>query len=134
MKPPTKAFKTTALVLNAVFLGGLIYGITRYGLYLRDLHDRVGFIFTLVFPAVTLITISLTFHSRLKILTFVLKVIAIIVNTLFLIVLISAIVLKGVNLEQFSQLMVCIWGLGLPVINILAMVLPLPKAKAAIPS
>ena len=134
MKSVSKPLKIIAIVLNAIFLAGLIYGVTRYGVHLRDLHDRVGFIFTLVFPTVTLVTIALIFHKKLRILTFILKVIAIIVNASFLVILISAIVLKGVNLKQFSQLMVLIWGLGLPVINIAACVLPVRKAKAAAPT
>ncbi len=130
MKDLTKTLKIIAIVLNAIFLAGLIYGMTRFGVHPRDLHDQVGFIFTLIFPAVTLAAIILTFYKKSRIL----RIIAIIVNVLFLIILISAIALKGVNLEHFAQLLVCIFGLGLPFLNIAAFALTFRKPKASIPT
>jgi len=134
MKDLTKTLKIIAIVLNAIFLAGIIYGMTRYAVHPQDLHDRVGLIFILLFPAVTLVAITLTFHKKAKILTSILRIIAIIVNALFFIILISAIALKGVNLQHFSQLLVCIFGLGLPVLNIIAFALTFRKPKAVIPA
>lgn len=130
MKDLAKTLKIIAIVLNAIFLAGLIYGMTRFGVHPRDIHDQVGFIFTLIFPAVTLVTITLSFYNKANIL----RIIAIIVNVSFLIILISAIAIKGINLEQFEQLLVLIFGLGLPFINIIAFLLPVRKPKAAIPA
>jgi hypothetical protein len=130
MKGLNKTLTITAIVLNAIFLAGLIYGITRYGVHTRDLHDQVGFIFTLIFPAVTLAAFVLTFYKKATIL----RIIAIIVNILFLIILISAIALKGINLAEFAQLLVLIFGLGLPVLNIVAFVLSFRKPKTTIPA
>ncbi|MHC4545941.1 MAG: hypothetical protein ACYSYL_15720 [Planctomycetota bacterium] len=59
----------------------------------------------------------------------VLKVIAIIVNILFLIILISARFLVRISLEVFGPLLVCIMGLGLPVLNVVTLALTFRKGK-----
>jgi hypothetical protein len=118
MKGSAKACKIIAIVLNAIFLAGLLFGMSRYGVHPRTLLDKAGCIFILVFPAVTLVTIALTFRKEGKMPACVMKVIAVIVNVLFLIILISAIAIEGVSLEHFGQLLVCIMGLGLPVVNL----------------
>ncbi|MHC4694520.1 MAG: hypothetical protein ACYS67_17405 [Planctomycetota bacterium] len=133
MKGLNKTLTIIAIVLNAVFLAGIIYGMTRFGVHPSGLLDLIGCIFILVFPAVTLVTFLLTFHKKAIILTSVLRIITVIVNILFLIILISAIALKDINLAEFAQLLVVIFGLGLPVLNILALALPFRKPKAAIP-
>lgn len=132
MKGLTYALKIIIIVLNAVFLAGIIYGMTRFGVHPRGLLDLIGCIFILVFPAVTLVTFLLTFHKKAIILTSVLRIITVIINILFLIILISAIVLEGISLEHFFQLLVVTFGLGLPVLNIVAFALTFRKPKAAI--
>ena len=129
MKGGSRTLKIIAIVVNGIFLAGLIYGVTMYGVHLRDVHDRVGFIFTLVFPTVTLVATVLTFRREGRECTCVLRVIAVIVNVLFLIIFISAIALKGVNLEYLGQLPVCIMGLGLPVLNVVVLALAFRKEK-----
>lgn len=134
MKDLTKTLKIIAIVLNAIFLAGIIYGMTRFGVDPSGLLDLIGCIFILVFPAVTLVTFLLTFHKKAIILTSVLRIITVIINILFLIILISAIVLEGISLEHFFQLLVVTFGLGLPVLNIVAFLLTFRKPKAAIPT
>ena len=133
MKKFIKNLRITAVVLNAVFLAGIIYGITRYGVNLRGLHDKAGFMFALVFPAVTLVALALTFLKRPISLTSVLRNIALILNGLFLILLISAMALKGVNVEHFTQLMVCVLGIGIPALNLVALALTFIKQKEKTP-
>ena len=131
MKGLAKAIKITAIVLNGIFLAGLIYGVTRYGAHPRDRLDKAGLILIFIFPAITLVTIAFTFLKKARHLTFVLMIIAVIVNILFFIILISAMIIKGVNMEHFTQLMVCVLGLGLPVVNVITMALTFRKPRAA---
>ena len=133
MKKCIKNLRITAVVLNAIFLAGIIYGMTRYGVHLRGLHDKAGFMFALVFPAVTLVALALTFLKRPISLTSVLRNIALILNGLFLILLISAMALKGVNVEHFTQLMVCVLGIGIPALNLVALALTFIKQKEKTP-
>ena len=134
MKGLAKAITITAIVFNGIFLAGLIYGVTRYGAHPRDGLDKAGLIVIFIFPAITLVTISLTFHKKARHLTFVLMIIAAIANILFFIILISAMIIKGVNMEHFSQLMVFILGLGLPVVNVITMALTFIIPRSAIPA
>ncbi|MHC4735664.1 MAG: hypothetical protein ACYTDW_14590, partial [Planctomycetota bacterium] len=78
-----------------------------------------------------LVTIALTFRKEGKMPACVLKVIAIIVNILFLIILISARALVRISLDYFGPLLVCIMGLGLPVLNVVALALTFRKEKEA---
>ena len=129
MKTLAKGIKITSIVLNGIFLAGLIYGVTRYGAHPRDGLDKAGLILIFIFPAVAIVTIALTFLKKARSVTFVMMIIAVMINILFLIILISSMIIKGVNLEHFTQLMVCIWGLGLPVVNIVAFALTFRKGK-----
>ena len=131
MKGQTKTLTIITAVLNGIFLAGLLFGISMYGARAEGRLDKAGLIFILVFPAVTLVTIALTFGKEGKKLTFVLKVIAIIVNILFLIILISALALAFERLhnQDFAQWLVCIIGLGLPVLNVVTLGLTFRKGK-----
>jgi hypothetical protein len=84
MKGVTKTLKIIAIVLNAILLAGILFDMCRYGVWPRTLLYMDAFILIL-FPAVTLVTIALTFRKEGKMPACVLKVIAIIVNILFLI-------------------------------------------------
>ena len=88
MKIFTKAIKIIAIVLDTIFLAGLIFFLIRLGAQPQTLYDWAGFILMFAFPPITLITIALTFHKKFRILTFFLKIIAIIVNSSFLLILI----------------------------------------------
>ncbi|MHC4397729.1 MAG: hypothetical protein ACYS1A_18960 [Planctomycetota bacterium] len=129
MKGLTYALKIIAIVLNSIFLAGILFGMSRFDVHPQGLHDWAGLIFILVFPAITLITIALTFHKKGKILTYVLRIIAIIVNVFILIIIISAIAVERVYLEDFAQWLVCLMDLGLPVLNLVALALTLRKEK-----
>ena len=131
MKGGNKTLTIIAIVVNAIFLAGLLFGMSMYGARAEGRLDKVGLIFILVFPAVTLITIALTFRKEGKKLASVLRIIAVIVNVLFLIILISAMVLalERLHNQDFAQWLVCILGLGLPVLNLVALALTFRKTK-----
>ena len=125
MKGVAKTVKIIAIVLNGIFLAGLLFGMSMYGARTEGLLDKAGLIFILVFPAVTIVTIALTFRKEGKRLACFLKVIAVIVNVLFLIILISAMAIAFERLynQNVAQWLVCIMGLGLPVLNFAALAL-----------
>jgi len=129
MKRLTKALKIIAIVLNAIFLVGILLTVcSRYGGYPQDLRDQAGFILIFAFPAITLITIALTFHKKAQILTTVLKIISIIANVSFLVIFICEV--ADSCLVGLAMWLVCVMGLGLPIVNILTIVLTYRKGKA----
>ena len=75
------------------------------------------------FSPVTLITIALTFHKKLAILTFILKVIAIIINASFLVILIWVTSIGNVHLKGFAMWLFGLLSCGSPVMNIVAVAL-----------
>ena len=81
-----------------------------------------------------LFTIALTFHKKCRILTFVLRIIAIIVNASFLLVLIHATAIGNVHLDGLAMWLLGLLGYGVPVINLLALALTLRKRKGKIES
>jgi len=85
MKSLTYVLKITAIALNTfVSACVLLFVCSGYGGHPRSLRDWVGSILICAIPPVTLITIALTFHKKFKILTSVLKITAITLNTIFL--------------------------------------------------
>ena len=120
MKSLAKTLKVIAIVLNTVFLTGLIFFLIRLGAHPQNLRDWAGFILMFAFPPVTLITIALTFNKKFRILTSVLKIITIIVNAFFLLILIYVTSIGNVHLNGFAMWLFGLMGYGLPVINILA--------------
>ena len=129
MKGVTKALKIIAIVLNAIFLAGLIFFLIRLGARPRSLSDWAGFISMFAFPPVTLITIALTFHKKCRGLTSVLRIVTVIVNVSFLIILIYFTAIGRVSLEGFLFWMLGILGYGLPVVNVLTLALTFRKEK-----
>ncbi len=129
MKGVSKTLKIIAIVLNAILLAGILFEICRHGVWNRTILDKAACIFILLFPAVTLVTIALTFRKEGKMPACVLKVIAIIVNILFLIILISARALVRISLEVFGPLLVCMMGFGSPVLNVVTLALTFRKGK-----
>ena len=127
MKRLTKALKIIAIVLNSIFLAVILFIASRPGAHPQTLRDWAGFVLIFVFLPVTLITIALTFHKKVQILTSVLKIIAIILNISFLIILICE--MADIGLEGLAQWLFCLMGLGLPVVNVLAMALTYRKGK-----
>ena len=129
MKSFTKAVKIIAIVLDTIFLAGLIFLLISLGAHPQSLRDWAGFILMFAFPPITLITIALTFHKKFRILTFFLRIIAIIVNAFFLLVLIHATAIGNVHLNGLAMWLFALLGYGLPVLNILALALTLRKGK-----
>lgn len=81
------------------------------------------------FPPITLITIVLTFNKKFQILTSVLKIIAIIVNASFLVTLICMMATGHFHLEGLAMWLLGLPGYGLPVVNVLDVVLTFRKRK-----
>lgn len=129
MERLNKAIRINVIILNAVFLVGIIFFLIRLGTDPRNLRDWTGFILIFTFPPITLITIALAFHKKPEILTSVLTIIAIIVNASFLLILIWVTVLGRVHLEGFAIWLFGLLGYGLPVINLAALALTFRNAK-----
>jgi len=134
MKRLTYALKIIAIVLNTIFLAGIIFFLIRLGAHPQTNLDWAGFIFMFAFPPIMLITIALTFHKKLEILTSVLRIIAIIVNTSFLVILICVTIIGHVRFEGPAMWLFGLLGYGLPVVNIVAMALTFRIGKAATPA
>ena len=132
MKSLTYVLKIIAIVLNTIFLAGLIFFLIRLDDHPQTLRDWAGFILMFAFPPITLITIALTFHKKFQILTFVLIIIAIIVNASFLLILIYATAIGNVRPDSPAMLLFALLGYGLPVLNLLAMALTFTKGKEKI--
>ncbi|MHC4623411.1 MAG: hypothetical protein ACYS4W_05860 [Planctomycetota bacterium] len=129
MKGLTKALRIIAIVLNTIFFAGLIFFLVRLGAHPQNLRDWAGFISMFAFPPITLITIALTFHKKCQILTFVLRIIAIIVNPSFLVILIYVTAIGHVHPEGLAMWLLSLLGYGLPVLNVLAVALTFRKPK-----
>ena len=123
MKTLAKGIKITAIVLNGIFLAGLIFFLIRLGARPQGLSDWVGFVSMFAFPPVTGIAIALTFHKRCRILTCVLRIVAVIVNASFLVMLIYVTAIGNVHFDNLVILLVGLLGYGLPVVNIAALLL-----------
>jgi len=131
MKSLTNVLKIIVIVLNTIFLAGLIFSLIRLGAHPQTLRDWAGFILMFAFPPITLITIALTFHKKFQILTSVLKIIAIIVNASFLVILVCVTAIGHVHLEGLAMWLLGLLGYGLPVVNIVAVALTFRKGKTA---
>lgn len=129
MKGLTYTLKIIVFVLNAIFLTGLIFFLIRLGARPRNLYDWAGFISMFAFPPITLITVALTFRENFRILVSFLRIIAVILNASFLLLLIYFTAIGQVSLEGFIFWMLGLLGYGLPVINILTLTLILRRAK-----
>ena len=130
MKGLTYALKIIAIVLNTIFLAGIIFFLIRLGAHPQTLRDWAGFILMFAFPPITLITIVLICLKKFQILTSVLKIIAIIVNASFLVILICVTAIGHVHLEGLAMWLIGLLGFGLPVVNVLAVALTFRKGKA----
>ncbi|MHC4308768.1 MAG: hypothetical protein ACYSSN_02380 [Planctomycetota bacterium] len=128
MKRLTKALKIIAIVLNTIFLAGILLIVcSKYGARPENLFELAGFILIFGFPAVTLITIALTFGQKCRSLTFVLRIIAIIINASFLVIFIFEV--ADSSFVGLVVRLVCIMGLGLPILNVVALALTFIKGK-----
>jgi small-conductance mechanosensitive channel len=130
MKSLTDVLKIIAIVLNTIFLAVILFSISRHGVHPQAFHDWAGIILVFALPLVTLVTIALTFYKKVQILTSVLKIITIIINAYFLVILIYAMAVERAYLEGLAVLMVYLMCSGLPVVNVLAVVLTFRKGKA----
>ena len=129
MKGVSKALKIIAIVLNGIFLAGLILFLISFGPDPRTLNDWAGFISMFAFPPMTIITIALTFGKKLQVLASVLRIIAVIVNVLFFIILIYVTAIGNVHIEGLAMWLFCLLGYGLPVVNLVAVALAFRKEK-----
>ena len=129
MKRLTKALKIIAILLNTIFLAYTYSRLIKYGAHPQGLRDQAGIILIFALPPITLITIALTFHKKLQNLTSVLKIIAIIVNASFLIIIIFEV--ADAHLVSLATWLVCVMSIVLPVVNIVAVALTYRKEKEA---
>ncbi len=129
MKRLTKALKIIAILLNTIFLAYTYSRLIKYGAHPQGLRDQAGIILIFALPPITLITIALTFHKKAQILTTVLKIISIIANASFLVIFICE--AADSCLVGLAMWLVCIMGLGLPVVNVAALALTFRKEKTA---
>jgi hypothetical protein len=123
MKGLAKAHKIIAIVLNAIFLVGLIFFLISFPPDPRTLNDWSGFISMFALAPMTIIAIALTFGKKLQVIRLVLRIVAIIVNALFFIILIYVTAIGNVHIEGLAMWIIGIVGYGLPVVNIAALVL-----------
>ena len=130
MKPISRTIRIIAIILNVVFLAGIVFFLIRLGADPQKFRDWAGFISMFAFSPVTLITIALTFHKKLAILTFILKVIAIIINASFLVILIWVTAIGNVHLKGFAMWLFGLLSYCLPVLNIVAVALTFRNEKA----
>ena len=129
MKGPGKAFKIIVIILNGIFLVGLISFIIKLGADPRTVLDWAGFISMFTFAPITIVAIALTFGKKLQILRLVLRIIAIILNTLLLIILIYVTAVGNVQLEGHAMWIFSLFCYGLPVVNIASLALTYRKPK-----
>jgi hypothetical protein len=129
MKGVSKTLKIIAIVLNGIFLAGLILFLISFGPDPRTLNDWAGFISMFAFGPMTIITIALTFGKKLQVLRSILRVIAIIVNVLFFIILIYVTAIGNVHLEGPAMWIFGLLSYGLPVVNLAALALTFRKGK-----
>jgi hypothetical protein len=131
MKGVAQALKIIAIVLNVIFSAGLILFLIRLGADPRTLLDWAGFISMFAYPPVTGIAIALTFGKKLQAICLVLRIIAVIVNVLFFIILIYVTAIGNVHLEGPAMWIFGLLSYGLPLVNVLALALTFRKEKEA---
>jgi hypothetical protein len=128
MKSLTYIIKLFAIALNTIFLPYVLSFIgSGFGGHPLSLRDWVGCILTCAILPVTLITIALSFHKKFKILTSVLRIIAIILNAHVLIILIR---FEKDYLENFEVYLIYF---GAAVLNLVALALIFRKVKGKNP-
>jgi hypothetical protein len=131
MKGVTQALKIIAIILNGIFLAGLIFFLIKFSADPRTVLDWAGFISMFAFAPMTIVAIALTFGKKLQVLRLVLRIIAIIVNASFLLILIYSTAIGQVHLEGPAMWIFGLMGYGLPVVNVLALALTFRKEKEA---
>ena len=131
MNSLTYVLKITAIALNTYFSAWLLLFVcSGYGGHPLSLYAWLSSILICAVPPVTLITIALTFHKNLKILTFVLRIIAIILNAYFLVPLIW---FRHEILDDFPFDVYLIYC-GLPALNLIALAVTFRKEKENTPA
>jgi len=124
MNSLTYVLKITAIALNTYFSAWLLLFVcSGYGGHPLSLYAWLSGILICAVPPVTLITIALTFHKNRKILTSVLRIIAIILNAYILIVLI------WFEKDPRDYLVLYLMYCGFAVLNLVALALTLRKVK-----
>ena len=126
MKALTYVLKLSAIALNTYFLHFVLSFVrSGFGGHPLSLLVWVGRILVLAIPPVTLITIALTFQKKFKILTSVLRIIAIILNAHLLIPLIWFRHEILDDMALWAYLIYC----GLPALNLIALAVTFIKEK-----
>ncbi len=126
MKSLTYLLKITAIALNTYFSAWLLLFVcSGYGGHPLSLYACLSCILICAVPPVTLITIALTFHKKFKILTSVLRIIAIMLNAYLLIPLIWFQHEILDDMPLWAYLIYC----GLPALNLVALAFTLRKEK-----
>jgi len=130
MKSLTYVLKITAIALNTYFSAWLLLFVcSGYGGHPLSLYAWLSSILICAVPPVTLITIALTFHKNLKILTSLLRIIAIILNAHLLVPLIWFHHEILDDLVLVPYLIYC----ALPALNLVALAVTLRKEKENTP-
>ena len=133
MKTLSAILKIVAIAINTIYLTiGLIL-IARRGPYTENILAWAATILFLTSPPASLIAIVFTFLKKIKILTNVLKVFAIVLNISLLIVSICLLLqlgnLVGMDILTLVFLLLCFLT---PIINILAIALPFRREEKII--
>jgi hypothetical protein len=126
MKYLTYILKLFAIAMNTIFLPYVLSLIgSDFGGLPLSLLDWVECILSCALPPVTIITIALSFHKKFKILTSVLRIIAIIVNAYLLVLIISFQhdIFHDLVLEPYLTYS------ALPALNLVALALTFRKEK-----
>ena len=131
MKGVTAIVKNIAIVLNVIFLAFLLFTLKCKGVVVgqADFREWAGLILTFTFPPVTLVTLAFAFHKKKPTISFALKVISIILNFSYLITIILEVVSGRFGYVVFNILMLVLLA-GLPIVNLLAILLPFQKGRA----
>jgi len=130
MKYLTYVLKFTAIAVNTYFLSFVLSFVrSGFGGHPLSLLAWVASSSVLAIPPVTLITIALTFQKKFKILTSVLRIIAIILNAHLLIHLIWFHHEILDDMALWAYLIYC----GLPFLNLVALAVTFIKVKKKTP-
>jgi len=132
MKGVTAVVKIIAIVLNVIFLAFLLFTVKYKGFIGQaDFREWAGLILTFTFPPVTLAALAFDFLKKKSTISFALKVVSIIINISYLISIILEVVRGRFGYVVFNVLMLVLLA-GLPIVNLLAILLTFEKGRADI--
>lgn len=129
MKIVSAILRITAIALNTFFLAYVLVQVGTYGFESDDLLVWIGMILIFTCLPVSLITVVFTFLKKMQVFTAALKIITIVLNVALFVCLICLAVTKGVDAEGFGRWLLVLLMFGFPLVNFLAILLTLRKAK-----